>query len=469
MPPTKQPSSLHVMAMDVLVKAAVRFCEQRAVNGSSAEFRRGICALVKADMCSRLPWHFFAEFTAKFVTESHSKKYKNWKARDALDVLIDVDIVGLRLTCIDQFLDWLDYHHLHRLRRIVVMSASSFRCQLAGNIDVFYLNDLTTLYFLDCTDDDLTTIGKNCSKLQYLDIQETEITDQGLCALSPCQELRFVGINSCPKISHLGINHLISVLAKLQALACGDRYESVVTDSCNGFDFLNYMNEPCLTMKGFNPYTHAVENVDLPNMVTKFPNLEFFEICSYIEDFSALTSLRSLTGLRIVFDYQCSNSDVDRAWQSLKEVLRSVGENMKNLQVFTVGSAFIPCRASFNFIFKNCRNIVELILDYESNELDIPQFPNLKVLRLYGYRIDPADDRAFLELKYSKLLNLEILALCGFRISFETVKSMMFDHKRLPRLTELRSSGLTEHEVKEIRRIARHHNLDFVIHMTSSS
>lgn len=187
----------------------------------------------------------------------------------------------------------------------------------------------------------------------------------------------------------------------------------------------------------------------------KFPNLKSLEM-EYNFGESPLLGLKSLNKLT---DIQI-NGAPGPCWEYLENLARTIGGNLKRLALLDTKSG--ACQRDLDLIFKYCVNLEYFQIDeftvHALAKVVIPPFSKLK----YFSCSNESKYHALIE--YGEMPELEELALYDFDTTFKEIKSMIFDHARLPKLKMLRvtkfQSSDDEHRLQQIARV---NNLDIVI------
>lgn len=459
----KQPTSLRAMAMDLLVDTILRLCTKLSEDmGPGEEFLREISA-IREEVCKYVPRNFLGEFISAVIDKFHRRANRTYAHYGVTELMMDVEIIGLR-----SGLAFTHDEDVHRIRGLVELNPNEdvfLPHEALENCCLSYLRVLV-LSRKCFTDHHLTVIGKNCPRLQSLNMSGSSVTDEGLRALSPCRDLRVVDIRGCEQVSHLGMNNLICEHAKLEDFSCGSWIESErkYSDGCNS---MSRLDRPCLSMKRFCVFTDVVTNTHLGHVVEKFPNLTRFETrFESLGDISILKSLNNLEGISLECTSDYSNQEVGRVWRSLEELFSFIGENITSLELsYYLGERCVSDPGNLNYILKACPNIEYLTCYRGFYDLVIPSLKKLRGLSLYTTWRSIDNDSSTISFDLEKsgtMYNLESLKLSGFEVSFETVKSIMLDNIKFPKLTKLETFGMTYDEYDEIIQIIKNNNLQFL-------
>lgn len=463
--------------MNSLVQFVMRSLEKLDDEGSSEEFRQGI-SVIKDNVRDRMPRLILADLIYRFMQElvgaltSNRWCKSNYKA--SFELLMDVEIVGQ--SCDSMYFDYIDPQDMHRFRGIEQLDFSHLKDDSVVHriLENCHLQDLTRLILdADCTDNNLTLIGKNCSKLEDVRLPKSFITDEGLRALSPCQELRIVDITDCDRISHVGINHLMSVHEKLERLSFGNWIDNGYF--YNSRDFLSRLEKPCSSIECLCIKTPVFTSSKLCSIIEMFPNLSHLTMnCERVYDLTILKYLGNLSGIRIGFTGNVEFFSIHSAWWSLQELLKLIGEDITTLEFsYSICSEqHLLDRQSLNFIYEYCPNIEHLKFDFIKQDLIVPPFQELKGLCLHAIN---SDDDAFEPIEiwlqveqFQTMVNLESLDVDNFNVASETVKSIMLNNTKFPKLATLRTDcEMAADEVQEIKELARKNNLDFGIYFVN--
>ncbi|XP_046753198.1 uncharacterized protein LOC124416309 [Diprion similis] len=478
MPKVRQPTALQKMALESIFEYVFLCCDRISVKGSLDELNQVISA-IKKDVISRIPWFSVADFLARFLERFFSCSRPPMHLKAALEIVMDIEVVGLR--CRGPILAYLDPQDSRRLRRLVELDLHRFSCGVPTsvynvminlNMNNFYLNDLTSFAFnAECTDLHLSVIARNCPQLQEVRVPNSqEVTDQGLATLEQCSDLRYVDVRGCG-ITHSGINRMLSVQKKLEKFT----QDSLATWSC-----LDLAVCPWIRYIAFHPVEFSYK--DLRKIVTKFPNISYFEMRTNIPiNVSSLKSLNKLTGLDLDFPFNDRRVRLNSIWAGIKDLLKFVGTNLTTLKLGSWDCEFLDFinklgQDDVDFIFNSCPNLESLKFDHVEGLIVIPSFQKLKVLMPCVISEDNrtenptrySDEEYFgmsyhPTIEFDKLPNLETLSLYNYRVSVRTIESIMLDNDKFPKLSVIKNISMKDEDLEEIRRIARMNNLEFEI------
>lgn len=467
MPKLKEPSSLKNIALDVLLEYISRYCDQIGDICTEEMFREGL-SVIRRDVFSQIPWYMMAECLKKFHDKFTLKEDRpKWQYTFALEMMMDAEIEGLR--CGGPILKYLDPKQGHRLRRLVELDLSYYKRDLRLRLKRFHLKDLIVFVYPNCTNSELKAIGRNCPQLQVLKLQSAnEVTNRGIRYLDSLHELRVLDIVDTNGVNYRGVNHVLAVHDKLEEFSYGQNQDE--DGFVNGKDFLSKldMSVQCPSIRRFTVKSAIVGNVHLRSIVAKFPYLTHLEITqSYVDDLSDLRFLYKLESIElsltsIAFDdeYPSTVLDPERTWLKLKHLLTLIGANIKTLKFICIGECIFLNQDGFDFIFKYCPKMKSLKLNHGFADLTIPPFPNMTDLSL-RVRTRPRDGVIRNQLlRFPEMLELENLELYNFGLDLESVRSIVTDSKRFPKLKFLAISSLTAEEAKELELVTRNKNLD---------
>lgn len=460
MPPLKQPAPLRAMAMDLCAETILRLCINLIEKYSDEKLRQAI-STVRRSVCDYVPEYFLGELLNAVIKRSSRRRNCPDAHKHVMELLMDVDVTGLELR-ISTF--GVDVKDVYRFRGVVELDMGSHSISESPQFFKNYqLSELRKVSVVKCSDRDLTVIGRNCSSLRSLKYTYSPITDEGLRALDQCRELRVLDISDCDQISHIGIIHLMSELAKLEDLCCGS-WLVHSRPSFDGCSFLSYLERPCSSMKRFHVSTVDLTDEHLRQVVEKFPNLTSFEpTCQSLGDMSILKSLHNLERIDLFGLASYSSAQVvDRVWRSLKQLLSVIGENVKSLELpYNLSARCDSESRILIYILGACPNIEHLRCFHRSYDIVIPSTQKLRVLHLDTDQIDRDSGIVFDVEKSGTMANLEKLDLENFQVSFETIKAIMLDNVKFPKLAWLGTGGVMSEEWDEIYEIIKNNNLKF--------
>lgn len=469
MPTRKEPASLQSIAMDILLKQIVNYCDDLSARESSENLCQGI-SVIKEEVHPRIVWHLLPKLCERFLNEFSSKERPEWQYQAALEVIMDVDIIGLR--CGGSILEYLDPQDGHRFRRLVELDLTHFSTGVyaARTIDLqdLHLEHLTTFIFpYNCTDLHLEALGLKCPRLQVVKIRHSsDATDEGMRSLGLCHELRVVDIDGCPEIGHFGLNCLLFVNKKMEDLSCGpanfDPHFFYEDHYSSRFD----TSEPCPSIKRFSMNSaYYVTDDHARSLVAKFPNLNHLSVSdAFVEDLSVLGGFSELRSIDLNLNSEGSASGTEQVLLSLRKLLTCIGANVRTLKFSFMDKGVFLNQDGLNFVFESCPNIENLAFDHGYEDLVIPSFEKLRDLSISVRRVSDFDVVTRVQaLRFPKMSKLEDLVLYNFGIGLECVKSMIVDDKRFPKLALLRTDSMTVEGVREIEEIAKNNNLKFTI------
>lgn len=494
MPKLKEVDFLYELANRALVSRVVQCSKEFywtcAGDSSLIELREAIAA-IKATILPRIPLYLKTEFLASLINDCGSFVRDESHGKAILEMIMDIDDVGLRLT--GQIVRFLEPDDAPRLKRLKELDLSHVwrndddiysRTSLPVNFDKFHLNDVTLIKYPNlCTDSDLEIIGRNCPNLEVLDLFGSgKITDAGISFLSGCPNLRVLKVDHCPKVTHVSLSFLLSGHKNLKVFSYGyeggyrptlgdvpvfvsvkRRRERSPFDMLSGLDFA--VQCPSLTRFVYENDRRFRPAVELKSVVTKFPNLTYLRIkCIQVEDLTALIHLKKLTELRVDFDYEFRVDIQERLWLNLKEALTVIGANLTSLTLHH-GS---PLTQSYvNFVFESCPNLEHLQIDQGEHDvftLAIPPFPKLRELIICpaaSHDESSSSDDVEPILHFGEMFNLEILSLIHMKVDYIFLESIMFDNVKFPKLRLVKTNSVKHEDLEKIEQTARDNNLDF--------
>ncbi|XP_046436345.1 uncharacterized protein LOC124188063 isoform X4 [Neodiprion fabricii] len=461
MPKLRQPATLQKMALDAIFQYVVLWCNRTSVEGSLDELTHGI-SVMKTNVICRLPWFMVADFSARFM-DFLSRFYCAFNSliyiEATLELFMDIEIVGLQFR--GPMVDFLDPRNGWRLRRLVELDLDYVSHSISMNLQNFYLNDLTCFMFARrCTDLDLSVIGRNCPKLQVIRVSKSRrVTDKGLASLSQCSDLRFIDVHKC-SVTHSGLNRMLLVHKKLEK----------ITDVA--FDTMCHLDwSVCPSINHFAT-NDRVSAKHLRKIVTKFPNITYLYMHGKItENLYILQNLNELTGLDLKFSLKQFDNEVRMLWTNIMGLLRFIGANLTTLKLGSCdttnsGVGIVMGQDKIDYIFNTCPNLECFKFVHKEKLIVIPSFAKLKVLTpqcSFNYDDYPLEILCIPTIKFNKLPNLESLSLYHYDVSCKTVRSIMLDNDKFPKLSVIKDVRLRYECLEELRRIARMKNLKFEI------
>lgn len=463
MPKLREVNSLHAIVFDVFLESVLQCLKRLSDTGDRDLFRSGVIAI--REKISFLPGYLLSEFAARFLEEFSLNRYDRLNYQTGLEMIMDIEIVGLRLGGRNS--KYLMLREGHRFPRIKELDLTTTADRLLGisslDLSIYNLNDLTTFVYPDwCRDSDLNIIGEQCPNLEVLRVTNSRhVTDEGLLSLNRCSNLREVDLRRCINLTHRGINHVLIVHEKLEEFRYGSYDCSEAPDSRRNIDAssgldvsikvltLKHLDIESLRMGGGAP-------LNLRAVVEKFPNLISLKIyCGNVVNLHALKCLDKLTGLEIHFVDGLCREEHQQMWVHLEDIFTSIGTNITHLTLAALDYGFGCQQEQLNMMFNRCPNLEHLQFDYKGGISLVPEFAHLKVLTprvMQGQR----------NFELGKMASLEVLTLPDCETNLQIIESIMLDNERFPKLSVLRLTLWTVTDIqREVERIARANNLDF--------
>ncbi|XP_046436343.1 uncharacterized protein LOC124188063 isoform X3 [Neodiprion fabricii] len=462
MPRLRVPKSLRKAALDGLAAYFADYVDQLCVNRALSDVRQAI-VLIKEYTHPCLPPRLYNEVCRKFLTKflwiqrNRNKTHPASHNRAALEVLMDLDIVGLQ--CVGEIMKYFDPADAGRFRRLSVLKLHHVWNHIGPkSLENFDLRNLIELHvtFL-CVDRDLEIVGANCPKLLVLHIEESRrVTDNGLKALRPCSELRVLCVAGC-QVTDTGINELLSTNKKIIEFNIG---RHAIYSAEESFDVLSRPRSlVCPFMKRFSIKCHSITDEHLHAIVELFPNLTYLRINGEIK--GDLCTLKRLDKL-IVLNFIVSRYNYQLPMDNMNELLTSIGKNitMLNLKQLT--------QAGLNFICKVCVNIEHLTFHYPKysppRPMVVPSFRKLKMFECIIHPEYTGDSRI---LEFSTMPELRHLRCYDEVLSrgefMESLELILFDHKRFPNLKTVFASGINAEICERMNQAAKQKNINFFI------
>ncbi|XP_046629582.1 uncharacterized protein LOC124310060 isoform X2 [Neodiprion virginianus] len=465
----KQPTPLHKMVLNLLIKIVIDYFVKLSSVGSLDDLRRGVAA-VKKEICSHIPRESSAEFHNRIIEtlpynsgEFHTvtwiffpESYLN----AVLEIVMDVEIPGLK--CEGLIVAGLNPRDAHRLDGLTVLNLSSYLERIPTSFGRFRLQNLTTFVHREhCTDVDLIVVGRDCPKLETLDVTDSEkVSDRGLQALGQCSKLRTVRVALC-RVTNRGIKKLLSDHRNIERLAAWPD---------NGYDGFNCFSNSDSTkfssIINFNVLMKRIRTTHLNTIADKFPSLTFLGIhgCLVTGYLDPLLSFGKLSKL----DFRAATG---WNWPNLIQVLAVIGANVTELKTASNREDSKPesfvSQSDLDRVFEYCENVEWLSFDYllekDGEELVVPPFPRMMHFHGHVERKHHVTYKALLI--FGAMLKLEELLMNGFYITADFIESIILDNARFPNLTKIMVpviSGFNK-GYGDIRRIAKENNLDFRI------
>lgn len=454
MPVFESPDPLRELAMKVLTDFFVGLCN-KCITHRDYDLLRMCVAYIKDDLGPpRIPCllaaDIYSEILERFLRCRERIVYEITK-----ELIIDRKIVGLR--CSSRFLDILNFNELRRIEGLWELTLHTRLVDMAG----LHLGDIRKLIYNrgKCTDSDLKVIGRDCSKLENLDISfSSKLTDAGLRYLNPCTNLSSLNASYCPAISLSGINDLLSANNKIRKLSAWEGYRHRGFDCFSNSD--NASVHPSIESFVIAPYiSKNLTDDHLQLMVVKFPNLKSLKIIGYrVGDLSVLGALSQLEKLKL---YCHSDS---RIWYNLQPGLRSIGSTVRRLE-FNFSGSLGELQGILNSIFEFCGNVKKLSISYRARYnrgvLLIPPFRKLESLVFHNLV-----ESSYEVLEFGRMLELEYLRIGGSRMTTETMESFVLaktEYYPNLRTLVLEGSPSSRCDMKRIEDIVEDNNLDLWI------
>lgn len=465
MPEFEQQGSLRNMAMEALVEScwkngyeyAVQIVREWRSNKipTSMDKLRQFVAYIKEDLDPRIPRRLATKFYNQFLGEC-CWKYERIVMEILMQVIMDKKMIGLKLP--GRILENLNFDELNRIRGVVELELEIPMSHVAG----LHLGDMIKFtHQRRCTDSDLELIGKNCPRLEYLDVSRSNrVTDVGLRALGPCINLNTVVLSRCP-VSPSGINDLLSANKEIKNLSAWSN--SLSEDCAEGFDCFSRSDSTVYpSIESFHITLH--ESDDNPRdsylraIVVKFPNLRSIRILGYLaEDLSVLRSLGKLLKVELY-------CELGFTWDNFERGLRSVGDKVSRLRL-NFSKYRPPMQSQLNAVHEFCSNLeclnIRCQVRDDSEILSIPPFKKLKYLRFvnpdFSESVSYGTTISGLSLALGQLVELEELQLVKVMVNMGTIESL-FDRKKYPNLNsvllnELPLQYYDDYDIERIRQM----------------